>query len=543
MLPGEPDRATLTCVPVPDEPGDPPSPPVTDTDDADLECLDASVDVIKECAANNGDGSYTYDVKVTNTGTAPLENCFLTDTNPVPATCSPLSATELTPGQMATAQCRSDSNMNMVEATCNIAGTTKPVSDEAMAGCLDMDKQISCDGGATFVDVGYNDNVNEFCRGGAPPDPNDPAGQDIVVRYLVRTGSAMTQCSITESNSAVSQGPVSIGDLPAKFDDEVFRTQLLTCDEVVPGEPDTATLTCNPVPDEPGDPARPAVTDTDSADLECDRDGDGVPDDRDNCPDTPNPDQGDRDGDEIGNLCEPLDHFLSYRIKRSRGESKFEKLRLLLEDQFGRGTFEVSKELELLNPANKNQEGINDRETHLKAYQVKISDGDDDDDDDDDSDSDRRTALPDVQVSNQFGQIVLEVKAADRLLVPASKSHSQLLPQPDPNAMNLDHFLCYTVKLRGTPTDLLVRVEDQFGPARSFRVRGPKFLCNPVDKRGEGIKNPEDHLVCYSARPAPHEPKQDRIKGLFVNDQFGPSRLDTKQERELCVPSRKEILD
>ena len=109
--------------------------------------------------------------------------------------------------------------------------------------------------------------------------------------------------------------------------------------------------------------------------------------------------------------------------------------------------------------------------------------------------------------------------------------------------MNLDHFLCYTVKPRGTRTDLVVRVKDQFGPARRFRVKGPRRLCNPVDKRGEEIKNPEDHLVCYSARPAPQEPKHDRIKGLFVNDQFGPGRLDTKQERELCVPSRKEILD
>ena len=504
------------------------------------------VEVAKECASNNGDGTYTYDVTVTNSGPAALDSCVLDDQM---AVCDPLSQTMLQPGQTATTQCTGTENMNMVEVTCsasdNVAGTTEMVSGEAMAGCVDMDKQISCDAGATFVDVGYNDSVNEFCTGGAPPDPNDPAVQGIVVRYRVRTGAAMSQCSITESNPAIGPLP-PIGDLPAKFDDVVFETPILTCGEVVSGEPDTATLTCNPVPDKPGDLPRPPVTDTDSADLECDRDGDGVPDDQDNCPDTPNPDQGDRDRDDIGDLCEPLDHFLSYRIKPSRGQPKFEKFGLMLEDQFGPGFFEVSKELELLNPANKKEEGINDQETHLKAYQVKISDrdsGDDDDDDDDDSDSDRRTALPDVRVSNQFGQIVLKVKRADRLLVPASKSHSQLLPQPDPNAMNLDHFLCYTVKPRGTRTDLVVRVKDQFGPARRFRVKGPRRLCNPVDKRLEGIKNPEDHLVCYSARPAPQEPKQDEIDGLFVNDQFGPGRLDTKQERELCVPSRKEILD
>ena len=233
----------------------------------------AQLEVVKECASNNGDGTYTYDVKVTNTGTAPLESCSLNDTNPVPAACTPLSQASLVPGQMATTECTSDSNMNMVEVTCTIAGTQKTVSDEAMAACVDVDKQVSCSNGnpGTFVDVGYNDSIAESCPGWST-DPNDPAGTEIVFRYRVRTGGAMTQCVLVDSNPAIPPAP-PIGDLPAKFDGVVYTTQILTCDQVEPGEPDRATLTCIPVP-EPGDPPQPPVSDTDDADLECQEPGD-----------------------------------------------------------------------------------------------------------------------------------------------------------------------------------------------------------------------------------------------------------------------------
>ena len=233
-----------------------------------------SVEVAKECASNNGDGTYTYDVTVTNSGTAALDSCVLDDQM---AVCGPLSQTELQPGQTATAQCTGTENMNMVKVTCNIAGTVDPqtgqpkmVMDETMAACVDVDKRISCDGGNTFVDVGYNDSSAESCTGWNSTDPNDPndSGREIVFGYWVRTGGAMTQCVLTDSNPAIPPAP-PIGSLPAKFDGEVFRTPVLTCDEVEPGEPDTATLTCIPVPDEPGDPPPPPVTDTDAADLEC----------------------------------------------------------------------------------------------------------------------------------------------------------------------------------------------------------------------------------------------------------------------------------
>ena len=67
------------------------------------------------------------------------------------------------------------------------------------------------------------------------------------------------------------------------------------------------------------------------------------------------------------------------------------------------------------------------------------------------------------------------------------------------------------------------------------------FLVAPVDKNGAGMDNPISHLMCYSAKPARKEPKHERIKDIGVNDQFGPLQVDTKKERELCVPSTKRL--
>ncbi len=46
------------------------------------------------------------------------------------------------------------------------------------------------------------------------------------------------------------------------------------------------------------------VIDEDGCDPDGDRDGDGIPDDQDNCPDTVNPDQADADGDGVGDMCQ-----------------------------------------------------------------------------------------------------------------------------------------------------------------------------------------------------------------------------------------------
>ncbi len=101
----------------------------------------------------------------------------------------------------------------------------------------------------------------------------------------------------------------------------------------------------------------------------------------------------------------------------------------------------------------------------------------------------------------------------------------------------LDHFLCYKVKEETKLGDIFVSLEDQFGSDPDVRVKKAKTICVPVDKNGEGINNPDLHLVCYKVK-SELKPKKD----VLVTNQFGEQILEVKKPDLLCVPSSKEIL-
>lgn len=199
----------------------------------------------------------------------------------------------------------------------------------------------------------------------------------------------------------------------------------------------------------------------------------------------------------------PLDHFLGYQVKRSKRSPRFRPVKVHLEDQFQEGDFQVRKLVALLNPVVKDPTsppsvvfplGITDLLTHLESYQIRGR---------------QKRVRRAVLVENQFGQLVLDVGKADRLLVPASKSHTDPLPPPNPTTHNVDHFLCYTVKVHegdsdsdsdsdsGSDSDSdsdgdsdrnrfrTVFVEDQFRQPKSLDVKRPRRLCNPAIKNFE----------------------------------------------------------
>ena len=205
------------------------------------------LDVSKECASINGDGTYTYDVTVTNTGAVTLTNCVLIEPS---ATCTPLSNPgPLGPGQQATATCTSAEPTNTVEVVCEVVGATFPdgspktTSSEGTGHCIELielDKQVSCDAGQNWFDVGYFDSVIEGCVGWF-----DPADLGVLVRYRANSPGALTGCVLTDSNPAVLPGPVAISDLAAGFDDVIHETGLLECNtQLLAGEPNTGTLDC-----------------------------------------------------------------------------------------------------------------------------------------------------------------------------------------------------------------------------------------------------------------------------------------------------------
>ncbi len=140
---------------------------------------------------------------------------------------------------------------------------------------------------------------------------------------------------------------------------------------------------------------------------------------------------------------------------------------------------------------------------------------------------------------------------------------------------------CVGVCNLGFPKGIQVTVGDRFtDPAKLFEVKKPTRLCTPVEKEGVGgelteIQDPDTHLMCYRvvvvkgvcAEGSPQnaggackkeedcggtkdettfclvQPKHERVAGIHTNNQFGPERLDTIKEEELCLPSVKTLLE
>ena len=228
-----------------------------------------------------------------------------------------------------------------------------------------------------------------------------------------------------------------------------------------------------------------------------------------------------------------LDDFTCYKVRTTPGTPRFASIpSVSLVDQFEAVTARVMKQMTLCPPTNKNGEGVVDPNTHLVAYLLK-------------GQSPKHVKRTAIRVTNQLGEIRVSTVKPDLLLVPTSKSLVGPPPAPNPTSHNVDHYKCYRARVTpGTPkfaSGTLVQASDQFEATRTLALKKIRHLCTPVDKNGEGIKNPQAHLLCYIAKTAVGQPKHTRVGGLYVNNQFGPLRLDTFRESEFCIPSTKSF--
>jgi hypothetical protein len=100
-----------------------------------------------------------------------------------------------------------------------------------------------------------------------------------------------------------------------------------------------------------------------------------------------------------------------------------------------------------------------------------------------------------------------------------------------------NHYLCYRIaEVSGSQAAPKLSLQDQFGKSTTTLSK-PSFVCNPVDKNGEGIANKEMHLVCYTVKTFL------KTKVVVTKNQFGENKIKLKDSAEmLCVPSTKKVL-
>ena len=106
----------------------------------------------------------------------------------------------------------------------------------------------------------------------------------------------------------------------------------------------------------------------------------------------------------------------------------------------------------------------------------------------------------------------------------------------NPPGVNPSHFLCYRVS-QAAPLKpaAAVKWQDQFGIFGS-KIGSAMFLCTPVSKNGEEMKDKTTHLVCYQVAA------KNAGKKVKITHQLGTQVLKIGGSVMFCLPSTKEVL-
>lgn len=221
------------------------------------------------------------------------------------------------------------------------------------------------------------------------------------------------------------------------------------------------------------------------------------------------------------------DHFQCYETPRHSTTKP--DVNVSLTDQFGTDpSVRVVRATDLCAPVNKNDEspGAENSPRHLAIYVIDgVNNGAFDE-------------VDDVLVTNQFGEFLVDVVGKpDWLMVPTAKG---LGVDPQPLAAPGNHYLCHKIDVKEQPPGLkqvTAQAIDQFG-SHVVRNLVPVRLCAPVDKNGEGIPDPDSHLLCFNRNKAGSLGLDDvRLVNQFFNMQAQAVELTRFQE--FCVESQK----
>jgi len=269
---GEPDTATLTCQCFEEQSGIERS----DTDIGDFECQAVDLTIEKTCEEQDPlTGENAVTIVVTNPDDprgASLADCVVTD----PLAGFTSDPFDLAPGESkqfdTTVSGLTEPTLNEATVVCEIVGSAgktieRTAEDECETSVCEMnvDRQVSCDGGATWVDQGFEDGTIESC--------STLKDEDVLVRYVVRNGSSrssgaaadLVNCVLTDSNGAVLAGPVDVGVIADGFEGLILEADPLACSVGADGEPGTVNLTCECFEEGSG----LEVTDEDTASFDC----------------------------------------------------------------------------------------------------------------------------------------------------------------------------------------------------------------------------------------------------------------------------------
>src|SRR5437016_3232591 len=251
-------------------------------DEANFQCQTPGLTVTKECALRDTNSNSAVAITVTNTGTADLANCVVTDTNFTDAGCpasgtpsGASSAVAVTPSTIASLAAGAPASVtgtiagltqnscNTVSVTCEIVGSVDPANpsarkkltataqDTCETCSVKADKQIKC-GAGPFIDVGFESNNEDgtaSCLGWNAFTVNGTsvAAEALTVQYVAQNtgGTALFSCTVTDSNTAISSTAVPIADTIAVGGTSSPVPINTTCSDTLDAsEPDTATLSC-----------------------------------------------------------------------------------------------------------------------------------------------------------------------------------------------------------------------------------------------------------------------------------------------------------